>query len=153
MGEENIIIRVPTSALVQFLETLGNRRSLRSKTECQGPRWHQGNCSPPASGLLHRRTHIKCSASAPQQLARTPVHGRAILEERTFNCMCVGDAVGTAWPGCVGTHLHLVCPIPRSAEGEMAGRDMPYKLEPADVMTLLARRHDRIIRPLSCVPE
>lgn len=88
LGEENIIIRVPTSALVQFLETLGNRRSLRSKTECQGPRWHQGNCSPPASGLLRCWTHIKCSASAPQQLARTPVHGRAILEERTLTA-CV----------------------------------------------------------------
>lgn len=75
--------------------------------------------------------------------------------------MCVGEAASwwsvEQWerPGLAAWRPTYASfpPLPLSAEGGMVGRDMPYKLEPADVMTLLARRHDRIIRPLSCVPE
>lgn len=63
-------------------------------------------------------------------------------------------AVGKAWPGFAwGSTYTFVSPTPLSAEGETVGRDVLYKLEHADVMTLLARRYDRIIRSLSCVPE
>lgn len=43
--------------------------------------------------------------------------------------------------------------VPLTAGGEVAGRDMLYELEHADVMTLLAGRYDRTVRSLSCVPE
>lgn len=73
--------------------------------------------------------------------------------------MCVGG--GTFWNSGKGlarngtrgsTSLSISLTL-LSPEGGMVRRDRLYKMEHADVMTLLVQRHDRIIGPLSRVPE
>lgn len=103
----------------------------RSQTECQGPRWHQGNASPPrfwASPPLD--THQVQRLSSPGTSTHTFLRATPSWRKGQDLPVCVGGAVGKAWPGCAGTHLHLLSPTALSAEGGMGGRGMPCKLEP-----------------------
>lgn len=144
LDEESLAVLAPSPALVQFLETSG---SMWSQSWVPGP-----------SGLFHLWTHTRVAPEHHQEpVPNLLVHGPAELMSQRLT-VCVGRGTscksGRGLAGtCRGTHLPPCSPHALSPEGGLVGRDRLYKLEHADVMTLLARRQDRIIGSFSWVPE
>lgn len=143
LGEERTIVRVPSPASMLFLETSGGTWS---QSQVPGPSWPHFWILPSLDTSKH--SPQRCQEPVPNPL----VYCGAELESQKLTvCVLVEEHLWTvekAWPEiALGSASLPTSPTPLSPEGKMVGRDRLHKLEHADVMTLLARRHSRIIGP------
>lgn len=131
-------------------------RNLRQRMEPAlqgwGPTWHQGSCSSPCFWTsLSLDTH-KCSTSAP------PVTSNHTLFKAMLNWsqghqlhLCLGSNILEQWqrPDLAwGSTNTFFSPFLSLLKERWWEETCFYKLEHADVMTLLAWNYDRIIRSL-----
>ena len=143
LGKERTIVRVPSPASMLFLGTSGGTWS---QSQVPAPRRPHFWTLPSLDTSKH--SSQRCREPVPNLL----VYCHAQLKsQRLTVCVLVEKHLWTvekAWPKiALGSTSLPTSLTPLSPEGKMVGRDRLYKLEPADVMTLLARRHDRIIGP------
>ena len=124
--------------------------------ETSGGTWSQSQVPGPRRPHFWTLPSLDTSKHSPQR-CQEPVPNLLVYchtqlkSQRLTVCVLVEKHLWTvekAWPKiALGSSSLPTSLTPLSPEGKMVGRDRLYKLEPADVMTLLARRHDRIIGP------
>lgn len=142
LREERTIVWVPSPASMMFLETSGGT-------------WSQSQVPGPSQPHFWILPSLDTSKHSPQRcqepVSKLLVYCRAELKSQRLMCVLVEEHLWTvekAWPKiALGSTSLPTSFTPLSPEGKMVGRDRFYKLVQADVMTLLARRHDRIIGP------